>query len=141
MENELYEKVEEICQRIDSYTEKEITVKNQVKTDTYITKIKKLINMIQIAESNPNIPKGNDEEEISDNEDISEENKYNPYSGDFYYRDRLEKLGGDINKLIEELKAEDELGYRNAYIIKEIEKHIPEFNTKNKVSFWKKIFR
>ncbi len=141
MTNELLEKVEELCQRIDSYTEKEISVKNQVKTDTYVTRIKKLISMIENAENDPNIPKVNNEEEANRTIHILKEDKYNPYSKDFYYRERLDKLDGNIDKLIEELKAEDEVGYRNAYIIKEIERNIDiaNGNIKNKVSLWEKL--
>lgn len=52
MSNQLYEKVEEICKKIDLYAEKDISVKNQVKTKLYITKIKKLISMIEFSEAN-----------------------------------------------------------------------------------------
>lgn len=157
MENELYEKVEEICQRIDSYTEKDTSVKNQVKTEIYTAKIKKLISMIEIEESNPYIEITNTEEEVNYDNDTSED-KYDPYSENFCYIDRLEKLDGDINKLIEELKSEDEVGYRNAYIIRKIEEsmntkkesvkvaNISNRNTrnerltaKNQFSLWDKI--
>lgn len=147
MANQLYEKVEELCQRIDSYTEKDISVKNQVKTTIYVEKINELINMIEIEESNPYIEISNTEEEVNYDNDVSED-KYDPYSENFCYRDRLDKLGGDIDKLIGELRAEDEVGYRNAYIIREIENrinakdnsaNISNRNTKNKVSLLDRI--
>ena len=162
MANKLYEKVEEICQRIDLYTEKEISVKNEVKSTIYTAKIKELISMIEIAENNPNIPTTSPKEEVNEesNSDDASEDKYNPYSENFYYKDKLKQLDGDINKLIEELKAEDEIGYRNAYIISEIEKNIntkkesvkdaniSKHNKKNKtltikdkVSLWERIKR
>ena len=50
MSNEIYEKVEKICQKIDAYTEKDFSVKNEIKTEVYTTKIKKLINMIEKAD-------------------------------------------------------------------------------------------
>ena len=147
MANQLYEKVEELCQRIDSYTEKDISVKNQVKTTIYVEKINELINMIEIEESNPYIEISNTEEEVNYDNDVSED-KYDPYSENFCYRDRLDKLDGDIDKLIGELRAEDEVGYRNAYIIREIENrinakdnsaNISNRNTKNKVSLLDRI--
>ena len=47
MSCELYEKVEKICQKIDAYTEKDLSVKNEIKIKSYSTKIKTLINMIE----------------------------------------------------------------------------------------------
>lgn len=156
MEDKLYEKVDNICQRINSYAEKDISVKNKVKTEIYIDKIKKLINMIETAEGNAATPRARARTKI---EEVNSENilddKYNPYGENFCYKERLEKLGGDINKLIEELKDEDKMGYRNAYIIKNIENNINKHNVKvidvsknnavnktlnnNKMSLWDKI--
>ncbi len=159
MANEIYVKIEELCKRINSYSEKDISVKNQVKTNIYIEKVSKLINMIEIAMNNPNLPNTSIIEEVDTiNEKPISEDKYNPYSNDFYYKDKLQQLDGDINKLIKELKAEDEIGYRNAYIIKEIEKNInnkkdrvpdetisknnkknDKLTVKNKVGIWERI--
>lgn len=163
MSDKLYEKIEKLCQRIDLYANKDISVKNQVKTKLYIAKLEKLINMIENVENDTYIPKEiiNIKDRISNI--YTEEDKYNPYNENFYYKDKLEQLDGDIDKLIQELKAEDEIGYRNAYIIKEIENHIKDkkesvkvvnisnrnkknhnLMIKDKVSFWdriKSIFR
>ncbi len=146
MNNQFYEKVEKLCQKIDSYTEKDFSIKNEVKTKSYSEKIKELINMIEIAENNADVSIINTKQEIkedkSNKNDEIIENKYDPYSRDFCYRDRLAQLNGDINKLIEELKAQDKKGYRNAYIIKEIEKYItPKANIKlrKRMSLWEKI--
>lgn len=156
MEDKLYEKVDNICQRINSYAEKDISVKNKVKTEIYIDKIKKLINMIETAEGNAATPRARTKIEEVNSENILDD-KYNPYGENFCYKERLEKLGGDINKLIEELKDEDKMGYRNAYIIKNIENNINinKHNVKvidvsknnavnktlnnNKMSLWDKI--
>lgn len=128
MSNKLYEKIETLCQRINLYTEKDTSVKNEVKTTLYITKINKLINMIETVENDTYIPREiiNVKDRISSDSNDTAEGKYNPYSENFYYKDKLEQLDGDINKLIEELKEEDKMGYRNAYIIGEIEKSIKD---------------
>ena len=80
------------------------------------------------------------------NENISNDNiiedKYNPYSENFCYKDRLEQLNGNIYKLIQELKEQDKEGYRNAYIISEIEKYIPSkgnIKVRKKTNLWQKI--
>lgn len=146
MNNQFYEKVEKICQKIDAYCEKDFSVKNEVKTESYSIKIKELINMIQRVENSADVSIINTkseeiEDKSEDNNDILE-NKYDPYSRDFCYKDRLEQLNGDIYKLIEELKAQDKKGYRNAYIINEIEKYMtPKANIKvrKKMSLWEKI--
>ena len=144
MSNEIYEKVEKICQKIDAYTENDFSVKNEIKTEVYTTKIKKLINMIEKAETTAQ-PAIFDTEEKT-NENISNDNiiedKYNPYSENFCYKDRLEQLNGNIYKLIQELKEQDKEGYRNAYIINEIEKYIPSkgnIKVRKKTNLWQKI--
>lgn len=158
MKSSVEEKIEDLCQRIDLYANKDISVKNTVKTTLYVTKIKKLISMIESLENDTYTPKEiiNVKDRIID--DSEKENKYDPYSTNFYYKDKLEQLDGDISRLIEELKAEDEVGYRNAYIISEIEKAIKDKKEsvkgvnisnhgkknenlvlKDEMSFWEKI--
>lgn len=151
MNSQIYEKVNKICERIDSYTEKDYSIKNEVKTTSYITKIKKLINMIENAENSTYKVKDNLERENIDNN--IEDNKYNPYNKDFYYKDRLEQLDGDIYELIHQLKEEDKIGHRNAYVINEIKKYINtnerrgrkkennSLSVKENISWWNKIKR
>ncbi len=144
MSNEIYEKVEKLCQKIDAFAEKDFSVKNEIKTEAYIAKIKKLINMIEKAEATaqPGILETEDEtNENVINKDVLE-SKYNPYSEDFCYKDRLKQLNGNIYRLIQELKEQDKEGYRNAYIINEIEKYIPStanIKVREKMNLWQKI--
>lgn len=148
MSNSLYEEVDKMCQRVDSYAEKDISVKNEVKTTLYITKIKKLIDMMENAENNAYTSIINTEEKPESNNKL-EDDQYNPYSENFCYKERLDQLDGDINKLIEQLKSEDQTGHRYAYIINEIEKRmnknsnikVVELSKKNKFSLWEKIKR
>lgn len=126
---EVYEKIETLCKRIESYTTKTSTVKNSVKTSSYAQKVKRLLEMINYSEGNKKDSRKVQEEQ----EDISrilelvseEEIKasiYDPNSANFCYKDRLDRANGDISILLEELKQEDTLGYRNAYVINEIKK-------------------
>lgn len=148
MSNEIYEKVEKICKKIDSYTEKDFSVKNKVKIESYSTKIKKLINMIEKAETTAQSIKmdteqkenGNQNDNTIDNTILEE--KYNPNSENFCYKERLEQLNGDIYILIKELREQDKIGYRNAYIINEIEKYVPpkaNIKVRKKQTLWQKI--
>ena len=145
MSNEIYEKVEKICKKIDAFTEKGFSVKNEVKTKSYSAKIKSLISMIEKAEATAQSTAIETEEIVNNNEIDNNkvlEGKYNPYSENFCYKERLEQLNGDIHILITELKEQDKIGYRNAYIINEIEKYtITKSNIKvrKKVSLWGKI--
>lgn len=145
MSCELYEKVEKICQKIDAYTEKDLSVKNEIKIKSYSTKIKTLINMIEEVEPIAQSTNINEEEIINENQ-VNDNNKleekYNPYSEEFFYKDRLKQLNGNIYRLIQELKEQDKEGYRNAYIINEIEKYIPSkanIKVREKKSLWQKI--
>lgn len=126
MSNRFYNKIENLCQRIELYAQKDISVKNEVKTTSYITKINKLINMIENAEKDTYIPV--DIIDVKDRiiNNYENDKMYDPYSENFYYKEKLKQLNGDINKLIEQLKAEDEMGYRNAYIIQEIERNVKD---------------
>lgn len=145
MINELYEKVEKLCQKIDAYAEKDLSVKNEVKIKSYNTKIKTLINMIEKAETTAQSIRIDTEEIINEdqtNDDNILEYKYNPYSENFYYKDRLKQLNGNIYRLIQELEEQDKEGHRNAYIINEIEKYIPSranIDVRKKMSLWQKI--
>lgn len=145
MSNELYEKVEKLCQKIDAYAEKDLSVKNEVKIKSYNTKIKTLINMIEKAETTAQSIRIDTEEIINEdqtNDDNILEYKYNPYSENFYYKDRLKQLNGNIYRLIQELEEQDKEGHRNAYIINEIEKYIPSranIDVRKKMSLWQKI--
>lgn len=126
---ELYNKIDILCKRIDAYTTKAISVKSEVKNTKYIDKLTKLLDMINyeagmqgynLESKNNNtslVQKIVDEVEQSDVED-----KYNPNSENFCFKEKLEKNNGDVEALIEELHSEDKLGYRNAYIINEIKK-------------------
>ncbi len=143
MSNEVYEKVEIICQKIDAFTKKDFSVKNKIKTEVYTTKIKKLINMIEKAETiaQPSIIDNEEKTNVNIENNNIVEDQYNPYSENFYYKDRLKQLNGDIYRLIEELKAQDNKGFRNAYIINEIEKYtVTKTNIKVRKnrSLWKK---
>ncbi len=145
MSCELYEKVEKICQKIDAYTEKDLSVKSEIKIKSYSTKIKTLINMIEEVEPIAQSTNINEEEIINENQ-VNDNNKleekYNPYSEEFCYKDRLKQLNGNIYRLIQELKEQDKEGYRNAYIINEIEKYIPSkanIKVREKKSLWQKI--
>lgn len=145
MSSELYEKIEKICQKIEAYTEKDFSVKNEIKIKSYRTKIITLIEMIEKVEpiaQSTNI----DQEEIitenKDNDNSSLEDNYNPYSEDFCYKDRLKQLNGNIYRLIQELEEQDKEGHRNAYIINEIEKYIPStanIKVRKKESLWERI--
>lgn len=145
MINELYEKVEKLCQKIDAYAEKDLSVKNEVKIKSYNTKIKTLINMIEKAETTAQSIRIDTEEIINEyqtNDDNILEDKYNPYSEKFHYKDRLKQLNGNIYRLIQELEEQDKEGHRNAYIIHEIEKYIPSrdnIDVRKKMSLWQKI--
>ena len=131
---ELFEKIETLCQRLDTYSTKIISVKNEVKTNRYIDKLQKLIDMISIKletqESNKKELKRKEQNfqnvEQEDLEQKLKENKYNPFSDEFLYKKRLNRLGGNIQLLLEELKNEDKIGYRNAYVINEIKKKVEE---------------
>lgn len=131
-ENEMnvYEKVDIICKKIDAYTTKAISTKSEVKNAIYIEKIINLINMINYEEQMKGYNIGIKNQKELTEEKIEQENveknddknKYNPSNENFCFKDKLQKNNGDINLLIEELQAEDKLGYRNAYVINEIKK-------------------
>ena len=128
---EIYNKIDTLCKRIEAYTTKAISVNSEIKNTIYVEKIQKIIEMIDYEtgmkgyylEEQDKL--GATKQEIIDELQESEStNKYNPSSEDFCFKDKLQKNNGDVNALIEELKAEDKLGYRNAYIINQIKKFI-----------------
>lgn len=129
---ELFGKIETLCQRLDAYSTKVMSVKNEVKTTAYIKKIHKLLEMISSKEEGQISNKKTIKEQITENieqektEQELKENKYNPYSEAFLYKERLERVNGNVEALLEELKNEDKLGYRNAYVINEIKKNVEQ---------------
>lgn len=147
MNGRLDEKIERVCQRVDSYVKKDASVKNEVKTKVYIEKIKGLINMIEDAKVSAKKVQRERRQIVEENDD-----PYNPYGNNFCYKDKLEQLDGDVLKLIEQLKSEDQEGYRNAYIINKIvdsmkdnniekEKNDKLANLSNKKTLWERIKR
>lgn len=145
MSSELYEKIEKLCQKVDAFTEKDFSVKNEIKTKSYSTKIRALIEMIEKVEPTAQSTNIISEEIINENQandNNTLEDNYNPYSEDFCYKDRLKQLSGNIYRLIQELEEQDKEGHRNAYIINEIEKFIPStanIKVREKMNLWQKI--
>lgn len=133
---EIYERVEVLCKKIEAYTTKVSSIKNEVKTDAYIKKVKRLVEMISSSEANTDYNGKMDEKQESINEifkSVSDEeikaSIYDPNSANFCYKDRLDRANGNVSVLLEELKNEDKLGYRNAYVINEIKKYIDTTNS------------
>lgn len=133
---EIYERVEVLCKKIEAYTTKVSSIKNEVKTDAYIKKVKRLVEMISSSEENTDCNGKMDEKQESINEifkSVSDEeikaSIYDPNSANFCYKDRLDRANGNVSVLLEELKNEDKLGYRNAYVINEIKKYIDTTNS------------
>ena len=125
---ELYNKIDTLCKRIDAYTTKAISVKSEVKNTKYVDKLTKLLNMINYEAGmqgynlEPNNNTSVEQNIINEVQENDFEDKYNPNSENFCFKEKLEKNNGDVEALIEELQSEDKLGYRNAYIINEIKK-------------------
>lgn len=135
---EIYERVEVLCKKIEAYTTKVSSIKNEVKTDVYIKKVKRLVEMISSSEENTDYDEQMDEKQENINEifkSVSDEeikaSIYDPNSANFCYKDRLDRANGNVSVLLEELKNEDKLGYRNAYVINEIKKYIDTTNSNN----------
>ncbi len=148
----LYDKIETVCQKIEIYTTKEASIKSKVKSDAYAQKIQKIIKKIDNIDdmkaylnklekmetleenSESNVKPKKDIEPIEKTPSDIFDEQYNPYSDKFCYKYKLEKFSGNIDKLIENLKQEDQLGYRNAYIINEIEKFVNAKKVAEKIS-------
>ena len=133
---EVYERVENLCKKIEAYTTKVSSIKNEVKTEAYIKKVKRLVEMISSSEKNTDYDGKMDEKQESINEifkSVSDEeikaSIYDPNSANFCYKDRLDRANGNVSVLLEELKNEDKLGYRNAYVINEIKKYVDTTNS------------
>ena len=133
---EVYERVENLCKKIEAYTTKVSSIKNEVKTEAYIKKVKRLVEMISSSEENTDYDEQMDEKQESINKifkSVSDEeikaSIYDPNSANFCYKDRLDRANGNVSVLLEELKNEDKLGYRNAYVINEIKKYIDTTNS------------
>lgn len=137
---EVYERVENLCKKIEAYSTKVSSIKNEVKTVAYTKKVKKLVEMISFLEKNTDYAETIDEKTENINEifkSVSDEeikaSIYDPNSANFCYKDRLDRANGNVSVLLEELKNEDKIGHRNAYVINEIKKHVNTSNSSEKI--------
>lgn len=129
--NSTYENVKKIYEKINRFLNNDFVSSNIAKLNAYQSKIDKLAQKVEKAtqekakepvvvdEKKENVQKIQE----TKNEENTENEQYNPYSEKFYYKDRLIKLNGNIDKLIQELRIEDSIGHRNSYIIEQINKH------------------
>ena len=95
-ESEIYNKIDELCKRIEIYTTKAISAKSEVKNNIYAEKITKIIKMINYeakikgyAFSNQESEKLIQEEKIDAFiEENKSNDKYNPNSEEFFFKDK-----------------------------------------------------
>ncbi len=129
-----YENVKKIYEKINRFLNNDFVSSNIAKLNAYQSKIDKLAQKVEKAtQEKAKEPVVVDEkkEEVQkiqetkneENTENAENEQYNPYSEKFYYKDRLIKLNGNMDKLIQELRIEDSIGHRNSYIIEQINKY------------------
>ena len=149
--NSTYENVKKIYERINHFLNNDFVSHNIAKLNAYQNKVDKLTQKVEKAvqeKAKEPIVIEDEKENVSKIEETKqEENKqneqYNPYSENFYYKDRLIKLNGNIDKLIQELRIEDSIGHRNSYIIEQINKFRKDnmqITITKKENIFKKIF-
>ena len=128
-----YENVKKIYEKINRFLNNDFVSSNIAKLNAYQSKIDKLAQKVEkatqekakepmldeIKEETKKIQETKNEK----NTENAENEQYNPYSEKFYYKDRLIKLNGNMDKLIQELRIEDSIGHRNSYIIEQINKY------------------
>ncbi len=149
--NSTYENVKKIYENINHFLINDFVSHNIAKLNAYQNKVDKLTQKVEKAvqeKAKEPIVIEDEKENVSKIEETKqEENKqneqYNPYSENFYYKDRLIKLNGNIDKLIQELRIEDSIGHRNSYIIEQINKFRKDnmqITITKKENIFKKIF-